>query len=204
MKGIRTVCLLFILLLCIVPVQAIPVESVPFTASACGVESGELTICTYTLEGTRRVPLSGASFTLRGEDGASLLHITTGKTGTVTLSHLPAGSYRLEQRSAPLGYRPLSQPLELQLLPDGTVLLDGRAASAANIFHRHMPWAAALWLLLPVSLLPALLRIGLLYRQHIFALFVNFSSLVHLSQSFTAIECILTNRKGNPTPDGVI
>ncbi len=203
MKEFRTMLTTLLMLLwCIYPAQAEGPEGV--SSPPCGGEPRELTIYAYTLDGSRRVPLPGASFTLRGSDGTALFCITTGETGIVTLSPLPVGTYRLEQTSAPIGYRTLSQPLELQLLANGTVLLDNTVIPAVRILHRRMPWSSILWLMLPVSLLPAVVRLALLHQQQISHTFINFSSLVHLSQSFSSIGRILNTRKENSTSDGVI
>ncbi len=203
MKELRTMLITLLMLLwCIYPAWAEEPEGI--STPACGSESCALTIYAYTLDGSRRVPLPGASFTLRGSDDTVLARMTTGETGIVTLSPLPMGTYRLEQIDAPMGYRTLSQPLELQLLANGTVLLDNTAISAVRVLHRRMPWTSVMWLLLPLSLLPALVRLGLLYQRKIAIIFKKFSSLVHLSQSFSSICRILNIRKRNPTPDGVI
>ncbi len=203
MKEFRTMLItLLILLWCIFPAQAEEPEGV--SSPVCDSEPCELTIYAYTLDGSRRVPLPGASFTLRGSDDTVLAHMTTGETGIVTLSPLPMGTYRLEQTDAPVGYRTLSQPLELQLLAGGTVLLDNTVIPAVRILHRRMPWSSILWLMLPASLLPAMVRLALLYQQQSSHTFINFSSLVHLSQSFSSIGRILNIRKENSTSDGVI
>ena len=180
MKRLHTMLLsFFILLSYIFSIEVAQAQvSLP---PAYSIEPCELTVYAYKLDGSNRVPLPGASFALRSDDGTVLSHITTDKTGTVTLSQLSPGTYRLEQTSAPFGYRTLSQPLELRFLADGTMFLGNIPTPALHILHRQMPWKTALWLLLPLSLLPALVRLGVTYRQKIAVIFKNFSSLVHLS-----------------------
>ena len=180
MKRLRTILLSFLILLWYIFSIEVAQAQVSLPP-AYGIEPCELTVYTYRLDGSNRVPLPGATFALRSDDGTVLSHITTGETGTVTLSQLSPGTYRLEQTGAPFGYRTLSQPLELRFLTDGTMLLDDIPTPAAQILHRRMPWKTALWLLLPISLLPALVRLSLVYRQKIAFILKNFSSLAHLS-----------------------
>ncbi len=203
MKKYSTMVLILLTLLwCVLPVWG--EDSQDAFVPVCGGNHCALTICAYTMDGCSRIPLPGASFTLYSHDGTVLAHMTIGETGTVTLSHLSAGTYYLEQTGAPIGYRTMSQPLSLRLASNGSVILGDTVTSAVHILHRRMPWAAALWVLLPLSLLPAMVRLGLLYWENIAAGFGNFLRLVHLSQFFSRMRRILNIRKGNPTPDNVI
>ncbi len=182
---------LLLLFCCIWSAQA--ADTLP-PSSGTETDLCHLTVYAYRLEGSQEVPLPGVCVALYPPDCAAPIRRTTNNAGLAVFPPLPTGTYTLEETSAPAHYRPLSAPLEVRLSANGPHLREHLSAPAIGILHRRIPWVRGLLLLLLCSLLPALLRLAVLYRKQWAAFWKNFLRLVHLSQSFSCLRRIIMLR----------
>ena len=103
--------------------------------------------------------LPDASFSLSTcADAPGQTILTTDETGRLVFRDVSDGTYYLHQTAAPGLYRPLEQPLELQVAPDGSLSVEGHSAAEISILHRSgrtvlLAACAAL------SVLPMILRL---------------------------------------------
>jgi hypothetical protein len=132
--------------------------------SVASAHAAEVPVVAWIYDGDVQTGLAGASFAISSQsDDPGQTILTTDETGRLVFRDLADGTYYLHQTEAPGLYRPLKEPLCLQLSADG-MRVDGRAVDEVSVLHRSgrpVMIAAAMVL----SLLPMVLRlIWLHYR----------------------------------------
>ena len=99
--------------------------------------AAQIPVVAWIWEGQEKIGLPDASFALSAyPDIPGQTILTTDETGRLVFPNVSEGTYYLHQTAAPDLYRPLREPLQLQLSDDGTLTVEGHSASEVSILHR--------------------------------------------------------------------
>lgn len=133
--------------------------------STTTAHAAQVPVAAWIYEGSEKVALAGVSFSLSthaDEIGQTIL--TTDETGRLVFSDLSEGTYYLHQTDAPGLYRPLSQPLQLELSADGSLSVEGHPTDEVSLLHRSGS-SVLLIAAVTVSILPMILRLIWLHHR---------------------------------------
>ena len=129
------------------------------------VYAADLPVVAWVMRDGAAEGLAGAAFTLSTPaDDREPVILVTDETGRLVFRDLEDGSYELRQTEAPGLYRPLRQPLSVELSSDGTLTVEGHRTDEVSVLHRSGRSVLTVAAVLALSLLPMVLR--LLWLHH--------------------------------------
>lgn len=128
--------------------------------------AAQVPVVAWIYDGDTKTGLAGASFALSAQpDDPGQTILTTDETGRLVFRDLADGTYYLHQTEAPGLYRPLKEPLCVQLSAGGALSVEGHSADEVSVLHRSgrpVMFAAVIVL----SLLPMALRLLWLHLRN--------------------------------------
>lgn len=99
--------------------------------------AAQIPVVAWIWEENGKCGLPDAAFSLSTcPDAPGQTILTTDETGRLVFHDVSSGTYYLHQTAAPALYRPLSQPLELQVFSDGTLTVEGHRTAEVSLLHR--------------------------------------------------------------------
>ena len=132
---------------------------------SAAVYAADLPVAAWVIRGGTAEGLAGAAFALSTPalDREPVI-LVTDETGHLVFRDLEEGSYELRQTEAPGMYRPLAQPLSVELSADGTLTVEGHPTDEVSVLHRSGRSVLTVAAVVVLSLLPMVLR--LLWLHH--------------------------------------
>ena len=125
--------------------------------------AADLPVVAWVMRDGAAEGLAGAAFSLSTPTREPVI-LVTDETGRLVFRDLDCGSYELRQTEAPCMYRPLAQPLSVELSADGTLTVEGHPTDEVSVLHRSGRSALTVAAVVVLSLLPMALR--LLWLHH--------------------------------------
>lgn len=128
--------------------------------SIATVWASQIPVVAWIYDGQEKTGLSGATFALSTDpDIPGPVILSSDETGRLVFRNLSDGTYYLHQTGAPGLYRPLKDPLCLQLSADGALSVEGHSTPEVSVLHRSGKPVLAAALIIVCSILPMALRL---------------------------------------------
>lgn len=135
--------------------------------SVVPAHAAQIPVVAWIYDGQEKTGLAGASFALSSQiDDPGTAILTTDETGRLVFDGLSGGTYYLHQTDAPGLYRPLKEPVTVQLSADGALTVEGRSTGEVSVLHRSGRPVLTVAVIAVLSLLPMALRLLWLHQRN--------------------------------------
>lgn len=142
------------------------VAALSLLCCTAAVYAADLPVVAWAMHNGAAEGLAGAAFALSSPtEPNDPVILVTDETGRLVFRDLEGGSYELRQTEAPGLYRPLRQPLAVELSADGTLHVEGHRTEEVSVLHRSGRPVFTAVAVAALSLLPMVLRLIWLHHR---------------------------------------